>query len=80
MALVNKSYLDYTGLSSYDTKIKEYIDGADDGLDTRVSALEEEVGGIDITASGNILYIGYVYKKTGALVDFSFSGSSLVIE
>ena len=82
MAAVNKNYLDYSGLTHYDSLNKEYINDADEALDERIQVLEAEVvSGIDIRvdSSGTKLMIGYVYDKRGELVEFTFSGSSLLI-
>lgn len=38
-----KKYLDYTGLSTYDQKIKEYIDDADNAIEGDVADLESEI-------------------------------------
>lgn len=77
--MVSKNFLDYPGLQEYDALIKEYSDDADSALDTRLQAIEGAVQGIDITVSGSTLLIGYVYDEHGMKVDFTFSGSSLVV-
>lgn len=82
MAIVNKNFLDYSGLTHYDELTKEYINDADDALDSRISVLESEVTrGIDIHVdnTGTKLLIGYVYDSRGELVDFTFANSSLLI-
>lgn len=82
MAIVNKEYLDYPGLTRYDELNKDYIDTADGLLDTRLQAVESTVQqGIDIhvDSSGTRLLIGYVYDERGMLVDFTFANSSLLI-
>lgn len=81
MAITNKTYLDYTGLSAYDTKIKQHI--------TTESAKAYKT--VLLSNDNTILYF---YKKENAVLgtdtpDFtvnlipgelnpSFSGTSLI--
>jgi septal ring factor EnvC (AmiA/AmiB activator) len=49
--IINKKYLDLSGLATYDSLIKKYIDNGDAALSAAIAALSEKIGSLEFEGS-----------------------------